>query len=128
MSKRRVVVTGLGVVSSIGIGIEEFSANLFAAKCGIDTITAFDCSQLPVHIAGEVRGFDPEKWLSPKEARHIDRFVQFALVAADEAVKSSGLDVSKEDPYRLGCLWASGIGGLNEIERTHRMALEKGPR
>jgi len=128
MSKRRVVVTGLGVVSSIGTGIEEFATGLFEGQNGIDGITAFDSSELPVHIAGEVKGFDPEKWLSPKDARHIDRFVQFALAAAQGAVDSSGLDLEREDRRRIGCIWASGIGGLTEIERTHRLALEKGPR
>jgi 3-oxoacyl-[acyl-carrier-protein] synthase II len=128
MSKRRVVVTGLGVVSSIGIGVDEFATGLFEGQNGIDTITAFDSTDLPVHIAGEVRKFDPEKWMSPKEVRHLDRFVQFALAAADQAWTSSGMDVSKENVWRLGCIWASGIGGLNEIERTHRLALEKGPR
>ena len=128
MSKRRVVITGLGVVSSIGIGVEEFAAGLFEGRNGIDTITSFDTSELPVHIAGEVRSFNPEKWLTPKDVRHIDRFVQFALAASQEAVDDSGLDLSKEDLFRIGCVWASGIGGLQEIERTHRLALEKGPR
>ena len=68
------------------------------------------------------------KWLSPKEARHLDRFVQFALAAAQEAVDNSNLDLSKENLWRVGCIWASGIGGLQEIERTHRIALERGPR
>jgi 3-oxoacyl-[acyl-carrier-protein] synthase II len=128
MNHRRVVVTGLGVVSSIGVGLDSFATNLFGGQCGIDTITSFDSSDLPVHIAGEVRGFDPEKWLSPKEARHLDRFVQFSLVAAEEAIRTSGIDISKEDSWRCGSIWASGIGGLQEIERTHRLALEKGPR
>jgi 3-oxoacyl-[acyl-carrier-protein] synthase II len=128
MSKRRVVVTGLGVVSSIGIDIDAFATGLFEGRSGIDMITSFDSSELPVHIAGEVRDFDPEKWLSPKEARHLDRFVQFSLVSAEEAVRSSGIDFSKENSWRCGVVWASGIGGLQEIERTHRLVLEKGPR
>jgi 3-oxoacyl-[acyl-carrier-protein] synthase II len=128
MSKRRVVVTGLGVVSSIGIGVDAFSEGLFEGRSGIVPITSFDSSELPVHIAGEVRDFDPEKWLSPKEARHLDRFVQFSLVAAEEALKSSGIDIAAENSWRCGVVWASGIGGLQEIERTHRLVLEKGAR
>jgi 3-oxoacyl-[acyl-carrier-protein] synthase II len=128
MSKRRVVVTGLGVVSSIGGEIDEFTSGLFEGRNGIGLITAFDSSELPVHLAGEVKDFDPEKWVSPKEARHLDRFVQFALAASQQALDRSGLDLSREDLRRVGCVWASGIGGLNEIERTHRLALEKGPR
>jgi len=128
MSKRRVVVTGLGVVSSIGGGLDEFASGLFEGRNGIGPITAFDSSELPVHFAGEVKDFDPEKWVSAKEARHLDRFVQFALAASQGALDRSGLDLSREDLRRVGCVWASGIGGLNEIERTHRLALEKGPR
>ena len=86
MSKRRVVVTGLGVVSSIGTGLEEFSTGLYQGQSGVGPITAFDSSELPVHIAGEVKNFDPEKWVSPKDARHLDRFVQFAIAASQEAV------------------------------------------
>ncbi len=128
MTKRRVVVTGLGVVSSIGVGMDEFSSGLFEGRNGVDTITSFDSSELPVHIAGEVRGFDPVKWVSPKEARHLDRFVQFALAASQEALDQSGLQPAQENGWRFGCIWASGIGGLQEIERTHRLALEKGAR
>jgi len=128
MSKRRVVVTGLGVVSPIGIGIDEFKKGLFEAENGIDSITSFDPGDLPVRFAGEARGFDPVNWLSPKDARHLDRFVQFALAASQGAVDCSDLDLSKENPWRVGCVWASGIGGLQEIERTHRIVLEKGPR
>jgi 3-oxoacyl-[acyl-carrier-protein] synthase II len=128
MNQRRVVVTGLGVVSSIGIGLDEFATGLFEGRSGVDVITAFDSSELPVHIAGEIRGFDPEKWLSPKDARHLDRFVQFALAASQEAMESSGVDLAKEDAYRCGAIWASGIGGLLEIERTHRLVIEKGPK
>ncbi len=128
MSKRRVVVTGLGVVSSIGGEIDEFASGLFEGRNGIGAITSFDSTELPVHIAGEVKEFDPEKWVSPKEARHLDRFVQFALAASQQALDRSGLDLSREDLRRVGCVWASGIGGLQEIERTHRLALEKGPR
>ncbi len=128
MSKRRVVVTGLGVISPIGSGLDEFTSALFEGGNGIGTVTQFDTSDLPVHIAGEVKGFDPEKWVSGKEARHLDRFVQFALAASQGAFDSSGLNLELEDKRRVGCIWASGIGGLNEIERTHRVALEKGPR
>jgi 3-oxoacyl-[acyl-carrier-protein] synthase II len=128
MSKRRVVVTGIGVVSPLGIGVDAFSTALFEGQNGIGTITSFDSGELPVHIAGEVKGFDPEKWVSAKDARHLDRFVQFAIAASQEAFDQSGLVLAQVDLARMGCIWASGIGGLQEIERTHRLALEKGPR
>ncbi len=127
MSKRRVVITGIGVVSSIGIGKEDFWQGLVEPRNGIDVITLFDSSNLPVHFAGEVKNFNPDTVLSPKEARHLDRFVQFAISCAQQAVDDSKLNLSGESLERTGCIWASGIGGLTEIERTHRIAMEKGP-
>ncbi len=128
MSKRRVVITGLGVVSSIGIGKDNFWRGLTTAANGVDMVTSMDVSDLAVRFAGEVRDFDPESFMSRKEARHVDRFAQFALLASQQAMDDSGLDLESERRDRIGCIWASGIGGLLEIEKSHRVALAKGPR
>jgi 3-oxoacyl-[acyl-carrier-protein] synthase II len=128
MSRRRVVVTGLGLVSPVGIGVEESWSALVAGKSGIGPITLFDASTFPTRIAGEVKGFEPANYMDRKEARRNDRFIQFALAAAEMAVKDAGLDMSKEDPERVGCIVGAGIGGLGTIEEDHRTYLEKGVR
>ena len=126
MSRRRVVVTGLGLVSPVGIGVEESWSALVAGKSGIGPITFFDASTFPTRIAGEVKGFDPERFMDRKEARRNDRFIQLALAAADMAMKDSGLDMAKEDPERIGAIVGAGLGGISTIEDTHRTFLEKG--
>jgi 3-oxoacyl-[acyl-carrier-protein] synthase II len=128
MSRRRVVVTGLGLVSPVGIGVDESWAALVAGKSGIGPITLFDASTFPTRIAGEVKGFDPTKFMDRKEARRNDRFIQFALAAADMAMKDSGLDMAKVDPERVGAIVGAGIGGLGTIEEEHKVFLEKGVR
>ncbi|ACG74062.1 3-oxoacyl-(acyl-carrier-protein) synthase 2 [Anaeromyxobacter sp. K] len=128
MSRRRVVVTGLGLVSPVGIGVEESWSALVAGKSGIGPITLFDASTYPTRIAGEVKAFDPTRFMDRKEARRNDRFIQFALAAADMAMKDSGLDMSKEDPVRVGAIVGAGIGGLGTIEDEHKTLLEKGVR
>src|SRR5512132_642214 len=128
MRSRRVVVTGLGLVSPVGVGVEESWASLVAGRSGIAPITLFDASTFPTRIAGEVKGFDPAKFMDRKEARRNDRFIQFALAAASMAVKDSGLDMSKENPELVGCIVGAGIGGLGTIEDEHRTFLEKGVR
>ncbi len=128
MSRRRVVVTGLGLVSPVGIGVEESWSALVAGKSGIGPITLFDASSFPTRIAGEVKGFDPAKFMDRKEARRNDRFIQFALAAADMAVKDAGLDMSKEDPTLVGCIVGAGMGGLGTIEEEHQVFLQKGVR
>src|SRR5689334_14799045 len=112
MSRRRVVVTGLGLVSPVGIGVEQSWAALVAGKSGIGPITLFDASTFPTRIAGEVKGFDPSQYMDRKEVRRNDRFIQFALAAADMAVKDASLDMSKEDGDRVGCIIGAGMGGL----------------
>jgi 3-oxoacyl-[acyl-carrier-protein] synthase II len=126
MSRRRVVVTGLGLVSPVGIGVDESWNALVAGKSGIAPITLFDASTFPTRIAGEVKGFEPAKFMDRKEARRNDRFIQFALAAADMALKDSGLDMAKEDADRVGCIVGAGIGGLGTIEDEHRTFIEKG--
>jgi 3-oxoacyl-[acyl-carrier-protein] synthase II len=128
MTRRRVVVTGLGLVSPVGIGVEESWAALVAGKSGIGPITLFDASTFPTRIAGEVKGFDPTKFMDRKEARRNDRFIQFALAAAEMAMKDSGLDMAKEDPERVGAIVGAGIGGLGTIEEEYKTFLEKGVR
>jgi 3-oxoacyl-[acyl-carrier-protein] synthase II len=128
MSRRRVVVTGLGLVTPVGIGTEETFSALVGGKSGIGPITLFDASTYPTRIAGEVKGFDPSKFMDRKEARRNDRFIQFALAAADMALKDSGLDMSTEDPEKVGCIIGAGIGGLGTIEEEHKTFLEKGVR
>lgn len=118
MSKRRVVVTGLGIISPIGIGVAEAWNNLLAGKGGIARVTRFDPSELPVQFAGEVKNFDVTKYMTPKEARRMDTFIQYGIVAAMEAIQDSGLTVTEANAERIGVNIGSGIGGLPLIEET----------
>jgi 3-oxoacyl-[acyl-carrier-protein] synthase II len=128
MSRRRVVVTGLGLVCPVGVGVEESWQALVAGKSGVGPISHYDASTYPTKIAGEVRGFEPEKFMDRKEVRRNDRFIQFALAAADMAVADSGIDFAKEDPERVGVIVGSGMGGLDTIEDTHKTLMERGVR
>jgi len=125
---RRVVVTGLGLITSLGQRVEDFWKRLLAGESGISAIERFDASGFTVRIAGEVKDFDPEVCIDKRETRHLDRFAQMAVAAADQAVKDSGLDLANlPDPFRAGAIVGSGIGGLAEFEEQHRRLLEKGP-
>ena len=128
MSKRRVVVTGLGIISPVGIGIPAVWQNIVAGKSGITKITLFDASVMASQIAGEVKDFDVTQFLSAKDARRMDRFIHFGLVAGIEAFKDSGLEVSERNAERIGVNIGSGIGGLPMIEDTHNDYLSAGPR
>ena len=128
MSRRRVVVTGLGIVSPVGIGVADAWANILAARSGVARITRFDASAFPSKIAAEVKDFDVSRWLSAKEARRYDTFVHYGLVATMEAVRDAGLDDYAGDKDRCGVCIGSGIGGLPLIEETHRAYLEHGIR
>ncbi len=130
MSRRRVVVTGLGVVSALGCEVNEFWDNICASKSGVGPIKRFDCSDFKVNFGGEIQGLDVAERLGllEKEVRRLDRFVQFGMVAAHQAINQSGVDFSQGDPYRYGVLIGSGIGGLNEIEEQHVTLFERGPR
>lgn len=126
--KRRVVITGLGVVSPVGIGLDEFWTNLLAGKSGVGPITQFDASEFPVRIAGEVKNFDPVSFVGDrKTVRHMDRNAQFAMAAAIMAYKDAGLDMEKEDPNRAGTIFGTGIGGINTMEETMVKIIERGP-
>jgi 3-oxoacyl-[acyl-carrier-protein] synthase II len=126
MSRRRVVVTGLGIVCPVGIGVEESWRGIVAGKSGIGPITQFDASSFPTRIAGELKGFEPEKYMDKKEIRRNDRFIQLAMAAGEMAMKDSGLDMSREDPERIGAIVGAGLGGLDTLEGTHKLFLEKG--
>ncbi|MEO0085131.1 MAG: beta-ketoacyl-ACP synthase II [candidate division WOR-3 bacterium] len=125
---RRVVVTGLGAVTPIGNNTAEFWQGLLEGRNGIARIQAFDPADLSVQIGAEVKGFVAEERMDPKLARRCDRFTQFALCAAEEAVKDSGLDFAAEDPVRAGAVVGSGMGGVQTWEQQHAQFVEKGPR
>ena len=128
MSRRRVVVTGLGIISPVGNGVPEAWKNILAGTSGITRITRFDASAFTSQIAGEVKGFDPGQVLSVKEARRFDTFIHYGLAAAIEAIKDSGLDFDREKREQIGVCIGSGIGGLPLIEETHKTVLASGPR
>lgn len=127
MPLRRVVVTGIGVISPIGNNPDEFWDSLANGRNGIGRITAFDPSEFPSQIAGEVRDFDPSEYLDHKQVRRMDPFCRFGVIAAGQALKDSGLDLEKEDLDRIGVYAGSGIGGLSTIEAQQKIMLEKGP-
>ncbi|MFO0880965.1 MAG: beta-ketoacyl-ACP synthase II [Gemmataceae bacterium] len=124
---RRVVITGMGTVNPLATDLEGYWKGLCAGRSGIGFIEQFDTVKHKVKIAGEIKNFEPEKVLDPKTARRLDRFAQFALVAAHGAVKDSGVEFSKEDPFRCGVIYGSGIGGLWEFEEQHTRYVEGGP-
>ncbi len=128
MTKRRVVVTGLGIISPVGIGVAQAWQNIVAGKSGITRITRFDPSPFACQVAGEVNGFDVSQYLPAKEARRMDRFVHFGLAAGIEAFKDSGLEVTEQNAERIGVCISSGIGGLPMIEDTHIDFVAGGPR
>lgn len=126
---RRVVVTGVGVVTSLGCEVSDFWDQICAGKSGVGLVERFDCSDFKVRFGGEVKNFDLLEHIDiePKEVKRLDRFVQFAMAAAGKAVASSGMDFQTGDPYRHGVLVGSGIGGLNEIETQHSTLFDRGP-
>ena len=126
--KRRVVVTGVGLVSSLGVGTEENWKALCAGRSGIGSITRFDASEFSTRIAGEVKNFDPLQFIAKKDVKKMDVFIQYAIAAAEFAVRDAGLEVTPEIAERVGVFIASGIGGFSAIEREHRSLLKDGPR
>jgi 3-oxoacyl-[acyl-carrier-protein] synthase II len=124
---RRVVITGLGTVNSLCSDVPGFWRALLAGQSGVGSIEQFDTSAFKIHFAGEVKDFHPELVVDSKTARRLDRFAQFALVASLSAVKDSGLEFGREDPYRCGVIVGSGIGGLNEFEEQHARYVHQGP-
>ena len=128
MSKRRVVITGIGIISPVGNDLANNWNNIVAGVSGIDTITQFDASILATHIAGEVKNFSTEGYLEEKEARRMDRFIQLGVVAGMQAVRDAGLEEANIDKDRVGLIIGSGIGGLPSIEETAYTLKDKGPR
>lgn len=126
--KRRVVVTGIGLITPLGIGTEQTWQGLINAKSGIGPITRFDASDQASQIAAEVKGFNPEDWFEKKQAKNLDAFVQYAVAAAEIAWKSSGLSITEENVNRVGVITGCGMGGLPTIEDTHAILQSKGPR
>ncbi len=126
-SRRRVVVTGVGLVSAVGVGTEETWSALLAARSGVSPISAFDATAFSCRIAGEVKDFDPLRWIERKEARKMGRFIHFGVAAAEFALTASGLKVDDSNSERVGVYIGSGIGGFEIIEREHKILLEKGP-
>ncbi|MGH7372130.1 MAG: beta-ketoacyl synthase N-terminal-like domain-containing protein, partial [Candidatus Methylomirabilales bacterium] len=124
---RRVVVTGVGVVSPIGIGVDRFWRALVSGTSGVGRITTFDPTDHDCQIAAEVKDFDPLQWIEKKEVRKMDLFVQYAVAAAMMAVEDSQLKVSDERPDRIGVLVGTGMGGIPMLVEQHRILLEKGP-
>ncbi len=124
---RRVVVTGLGAVTPVGNDVPSTWESLVNGRSGIGRITLFDPSPFSVQIAGEVKGFDPTPHINPKELRHMDRSVQFALVAANEAVADAGLDIRAGDPFEVGIIFGSAAGGVSQILRQQKVLDERGP-
>ena len=127
-SERRVVITGLGAITPIGNDVETMWQNLLSGQCGIDRITHFDATAFDTRIAGEVKNFDPVKsFPSPKEVRRSDRFTQFGVAAAHQALLDSGLDLEKADRDEIGVFIGSGIGGLETVAEQHTILMNKGP-
>ncbi|MBO0696581.1 MAG: beta-ketoacyl-ACP synthase II, partial [Verrucomicrobia bacterium] len=128
MQKRRVVVTGVGLVTALGTGTEETWKGLCEGRSGVSTITRFDATQFPTKIAGEVKNFDPLRWFDKKDVKKMDSFIHYAVAASECAMKQSGLKITPELSERTGVFIGSGIGGFTIIEREHLNFLEGGPR
>lgn len=128
MEKRRVVVTGLGLITPLGIGVKDSWKAMLDGRSGIGIINTFDSSDLPVHIAGEVKGFDPSDYIELKEIKKMDKFIHFALAASIMAVEDSGIKITGDNAERVGVIIGSGMGGLPAIEHYHKTYLEKGYR
>ncbi|MEN6332709.1 MAG: beta-ketoacyl-ACP synthase II [Phycisphaerales bacterium] len=127
MDRRRVVITGLGCITALSESVDELFDALCEGRSGVSTIESFDTSAYPVHFGGEIKSFDVTKYIDRRDAKRMDRFSELAVAAAIQAVKDSGLDIAKENPYRIGAIVGTGIGGIKEIEEQHLRLLEKGP-
>lgn len=128
MSKRRVVITGVGVLSAVGLTVEENWQNILAGKSGIDFLTKFDTDAFTVKFGGELKGFNPADYIAPKEAKKMDPFIHYGIAAGSQAFEDSGLEVTEENATRIGVSIGSGIGGIGSIEAQHNTFLTSGPR
>jgi 3-oxoacyl-[acyl-carrier-protein] synthase II len=127
MDRRRVVITGMGCITALSESVEGLFSALCEGRSGVSTVESFDASAFTVHFGGEIKHFDVTKYIDKREAKRMDRFSEFAVSAAIQAVRDSGLDLAKEDPYRVGAIVGTGIGGIKEIEEQHIRLIEKGP-
>ncbi len=127
MTKRRVVITGMGAVTPYGVGVKAFWDAMVAGKSGISLTEAMDTEKHTVKISGECKTFDPDLYLDPKESKKMDRFTQFAMVAADEAIKDAKLEGVDVDPYRIGVMVSSAAGGFKTFEKSHKAIIDRGP-
>ena len=123
----RVVVTGMGAITPIGNDVESFWEGLKNKKIGFGPITYFDTTEYKAKVAAEVKDFDPKQYMDPKAARRMELFSQYAVAASAQALKDAGIDMEKEDPYRVGVCVSSGIGSLQAVEREYKKLMEKGP-
>ncbi|HIT90505.1 MAG TPA: beta-ketoacyl-[acyl-carrier-protein] synthase II, partial [Candidatus Merdenecus merdavium] len=124
---RRVVITGMGAITPIGLGVDVFWEGIKKNHIGFGPITRFDTTDYKVKLAAEVKDFDVKEYMDAKAAKRMELFCQYAVVAAKEAIETSGLDMEKEDPFRVGCAVGSGIGSLQAMEREHIKLLDRGP-
>jgi len=127
MDRRRVVITGLGCITALSESVDELFLALCEGRSGVSTVESFDASLFTVHFGGEIKNFDVTKYIDKRDAKRMDRFSEFAVAGAIQAVKDSGLDFSREDPYRMGAIVGTGIGGIKEIEDQHVRLIERGP-
>ena len=127
MKPRRVVITGLGGVTSLGWEIEDVWSKLLKGTSGVSRIERFDTEGFDVTFGGEIKGFDPTRWMSTREARHYDLFSQYGIAAADGCIQDSGVDFDAIDPYRAGVILGTGIGGISEFESQHSVLRDRGP-
>src|SRR4051794_29118493 len=125
--RRRVVITGMGVVTALGETLDEFWSGLCEGRSGIGPLTLFDTSEFKVHFGGQVRDWDPAARFGTKEARHLDRFAQFAMAASMAAVEDAGIAFDTLPPHACGVIIGSGVGGPNEVETPHPAVMTKGP-
>ncbi|MGA2109633.1 MAG: beta-ketoacyl synthase N-terminal-like domain-containing protein, partial [Syntrophorhabdales bacterium] len=125
--KRRVVITGLGLTTPLGVGVDNVWQKIVDGTSGITAITRFDASAHETRIAGEVKAFNPEDYITPREVRRMDLFIQYAIAATKIAVEGARLDMAKEDAERVGVIVGTGLGGLPTLEKYHTILLERGP-
>ena len=125
--KKRVVVTGMGAITPIGNSVDSFWESVKQGKIGFDKISYFDASEYKCKLAAEVKDFNAENYMDKKSARRMEQFCQFAVAAAKEAIEDAGIDMEKEDAFRVGCAVGSGIGSIQAMEREYTRLVEKGP-
>lgn len=125
--KKRVVITGMGVIHSLGFGLDNFWRAICEGRNGISLVTKFDTTDFDAKVAAEIRNFEPTDYIDKKEAKRMDVYTQYAMAAAKMAFEMSGIDMEKEDSFRAGAIVASGIGGIQTLEDQHQVLMTRGP-